>query len=140
MLSRNSHRAFVFLALPTALFLPTFIDAASQRALRGTALEERSCLPNLCMLIEARYTRKSFQTDLHSALQDHPISNEHLQSSALLMPLRELSVFIKKSGVSYLVLLDRKLAIARQYRAAWVTICSVGADIAVFGKSAGELL
>ena len=98
MLSRNSHRAFVFLAFSLALFLLTFADAASQHAGRTTALEAnanlvaRLGLTDLCLFTEARYTRHPSQADLHSAFQDHPIGLEHFPSGALLPPPRALAI------------------------------------------------
>lgn len=97
MLSRNSHRAFVFLTFFMALFLLTFADAASQRAGRAAVLEAnarlvaRLGLTDLCLFTEARYTRHPSQADLHSAFQDHPIGLEHFPSGALLPPPRALA-------------------------------------------------
>ncbi|MDE2309750.1 MAG: hypothetical protein KGL01_02845 [Betaproteobacteria bacterium] len=97
MLSRNSHRAFVFLAIFIALFLLTFADAASQRANRtataaaNTRLVAQLGLTDLCLFTEARYTRHPSQADLHSAFQDHPIGLEHFPSGALLPPPRALA-------------------------------------------------
>lgn len=97
MLSRNSHRAFVFLVFFMALFLLTFADAASQRTGRASALEANAQLvaqlglTDLCLFTEARYTRHPSQADLHSAFQDHPIGLEHFPSGALLPPPRALT-------------------------------------------------
>lgn len=97
MLSRNSHRAFVFLVITLALFLLTFADAASHRAGRAAALEANARLvaqlglTDLCLFTEARYTRHPSQADLHSAFQDHPIGLEHFPSGALLPPPRALA-------------------------------------------------
>lgn len=97
MLSRNSHRVFVFLAFFMVLFLLTFADAASQRAGRTAVLEAnvrlvaRLGLTDLCLFTEARYTRHPSQADLHSAFQDHPIGLEHFPSGALLPPPRALA-------------------------------------------------
>lgn len=96
MLSRNSHRAFVFLAFLMALFLLTFIDAANQRTRRTAVLDAnaqlvaRLGLTDLCLFTEARYTRHPSQADLHSAFQDHPIGLEHFPTGALLPPPRAL--------------------------------------------------
>lgn len=97
MLSRNSHRAFVFLGFCLALFLLTFADAVHQRAGRAAAFEvnarlvTRLALTDLCLFTEARYTRHPSQADLHSAFQDHPIGLEHFPSGALLPPPRALA-------------------------------------------------
>ena len=97
MLSRNSHRAFVFLAFSLALFLLTFADAAVQRGGRIAALDEnarlvaRLGLTDLCLFTEARYTRHPSQADLHTAFQDHPIGLEHFPSGTLLPPPRNLA-------------------------------------------------
>lgn len=121
MLSRNSHRAFVFLAFSLALFLLTFVNATSQRTLRAAALETinqpvaRLGLTDLCLFTEASYC--------------HSIGFGHFLSGVLLSPPRELPALIKKSGVSYPALLDEKSVIARQCGVAELAATySVGAD------------
>jgi hypothetical protein len=97
MLSRNSHRAFVFIALLLALFLLTFADAARQRAESASVLNENAQLvsqlglTDLCLFTEARYTRHPSQADLHSAFQDHPLGLEHFPSGSLLPPPNTLA-------------------------------------------------
>lgn len=97
MLSRNSHRAFVFLVITLALFLLTFADAASQRTehtaklVANARLVAQLGLTDLCLFTEARYTRHPSQADLHSAFQDHPTGLEHFPSGALLPPPRALA-------------------------------------------------
>lgn len=97
MLSRNSHRLFVFLAFFIALFLLTFADSARQRAGRASTaganaqMVARLGLTDLCLFTEARYTRHPSQADLHSAFQDHPVGLEHFPSGALLPPPRALA-------------------------------------------------
>lgn len=96
MLSRNSHRAFAFLACILGSFLLTFADSASRQAERATLLAangrlvEQLGLTDLCLFTEARYTRHPSQADLHSAFQDHPMGLEHFPSGALLSPPRSL--------------------------------------------------
>lgn len=97
MLSRNSHRAFVFLVISLALFLLTFADAAIQRTGRSAEQAQNARLvaqlglTDLSLFTEARYTRHPSQADLHSAFQDHPIGLEHFPSGALLPPPRALA-------------------------------------------------
>ena len=43
-------------------------------------------LTDLALFTEARYTRHVTQADLHSALQDHPMSFEHFPSGSLYLP------------------------------------------------------
>lgn len=97
MLSRNSHRAFAFLACIAMAFFLTFADTASRRAGRAAVLAanarlvERLGLTDLCLFTEARYTRHPSQADLHSAFQDHPGGLEHFPSGSLLPPPRTLA-------------------------------------------------
>jgi hypothetical protein len=52
-------------------------------------------LTDLCLFTEARYTRHLSQADLHSALQDHPVSLEHFPAGTLAGPpaaLRRINV------------------------------------------------
>lgn len=97
MLSRNSQRAFAFLACLLAAFLLTFADAASRQAGHATLLAangrlvEQLGLTDLCLFTEARYTRHPSQADLHSAFQDHPLGLEHFPSGSLLPPPRILA-------------------------------------------------
>lgn len=106
MFSRNSHRAFVFLAAAAALFLLTFADAASQRAKRGAILQANAQmvsqfnLTDLCLFTEARYTRHPSQADLHTPFQDQPLALEHFPSGSLIPPPRTL--------VDFYETLDRK--------------------------------
>jgi hypothetical protein len=92
MLSRRSHRVFVFLAAVLALFLLTFADAAMRRAGHAASaatsqqLVARLGLTDLSLFTEARYTRHPSQADLHSAFQDHPLGLEHFPSGSLLPP------------------------------------------------------
>ena len=43
-------------------------------------------LTDLCLVTEARYTRNLTMADLHSPLQEHPLSLEHFPSGALITP------------------------------------------------------
>lgn len=97
MLSRKSHRAFVFLALFLALFLLTFADACRLSAGSAAVLQQNEHmvaqlgLTDLCLFTEARYTRHPSQADLQSAFQDHPLALEHFPSGSLLPPPRNLT-------------------------------------------------
>jgi hypothetical protein len=97
MLSRKSHRAFVFLALFLALFVLTFADANMHRAGSAAVLQQNEQivaqlgLTDLCLFTEARYTRNPSQADLQSAFQDHPLALEHFPSGSLLSPPRNLT-------------------------------------------------
>jgi hypothetical protein len=97
MQSRNSLRAFGFIACLLALFLLTFVDAALRRAGSDEVLASNGRLvaqlglTDLCLFTEARYTRHPSQADLHSAFQDHPLSLEHFPSGSLLPPPNNLA-------------------------------------------------
>lgn len=130
MLSRNSHRAFVFLAFSSALLLLTFVNATNQPTVRAAALETnnqpvaRLGLTGLCLFTEASYC--------------HPIGSVHLLSGVLLSLPCELSALIKKSGVSDPALLDEKSAIVRQCGVAELaTTYLVGADGLIKAKAGG---
>ena len=43
-------------------------------------------LTDLCLFTEARYTRHLSQADLHSAFQDHPMSQEHFPAGSIAGP------------------------------------------------------
>ena len=47
-------------------------------------------LTDLCLVTEARYTRHPAMADLHSPLQEHPLSLEHFPSGALITPPPQL--------------------------------------------------
>ena len=107
-MSRNSHRAFAFLACGVLVFLLTFADAARQNRSRAAALAvnaqlvEHLGLTDLCLFTEARYTRHPSQAVLHSAFQDHPLALEHFPSGSMLPPPHGLAAAYEN--------LDRKTA------------------------------
>jgi len=94
MRARPSTLALLLLALATAAFALTLLDAAVPRAQREAesnetrALVARLGLTDLALFTEARYTRHPSQADLHSAFQDHPLALEHFPTGSLVPPPR----------------------------------------------------
>jgi len=91
---RPSTLALLLLALATAGFALTLVDAALPREQRTVeqdatrALVGRLGLTDLALFTEARYTRHPSQADLHSAFQDHPLAFEHFPTGSLVPPPR----------------------------------------------------
>jgi hypothetical protein len=72
----------------------TLVDAEMSRKRATDNLQHRAGLvreldlTDLALFTEARYTRHSTQTDLHSAFQDHPMALEHFPTGSIQPPPR----------------------------------------------------
>jgi hypothetical protein len=89
---RNSDLYFLYIAIQLVLLVLVAIHAANRRAAAKPLLREKQelvktlGLTDLCLFTEARYTRHPALADVHSALQDGPLSFEHFPSGSLMMP------------------------------------------------------
>lgn len=89
---RNSDLYFLYIAVQLILLGVVAIHAANGRAAAGPLLREKQelvkslGLTDLCLFTEARYTRHPALADLHSALQDGPLSLEHFPAGSLMTP------------------------------------------------------
>ncbi|TAN67008.1 MAG: hypothetical protein EPN17_12325 [Methylobacter sp.] len=89
---RNSSLLFMYLSSGVLLLslslVHAFFSARGQQENLGekAALVKTLQLTDLCLFIEARYTRHLSQADLNTAFQDHPLSLEHFPSGSFTQP------------------------------------------------------
>jgi len=89
---RKSTNYLCTLSLLMLLFGMMLLHAGlERRQARGMILQiagevKTLGLTDLCLFLEARYSRHPSQADRHSAYQDHPLSLEHFPSGSLLLP------------------------------------------------------
>ena len=89
---RKSDSLLLFFSICLFLFFATVVDSSIRQDEAVAVLKQRSDmvreyeLTDLALFTEARYTRHVTQADLHSALQDHPMSFEHFPSGSLYLP------------------------------------------------------
>ena len=94
---RKSDVFLVFMAFNLMAFLsliyvrPLLVnDVFTQGEEARQALVKELELTDLLLFPEARYTRHLSQADLHSAFQDHPMSQEHFPAGSLTQPPEQL--------------------------------------------------
>lgn len=89
---RKSDSLLIYFSVCLFLFIATLVDSGRRQNAAGVVLERRANLvgeldlTDLALFTEARYTRHLSQSDLHSALQDHPMALEHFPSGSLYPP------------------------------------------------------
>ena len=89
---RRSDRFVLLLGVLALLVAGLPLHASLEARASVPVHEERAALvrelglTDLCLFVEARYTRHPSMADLHSAFQDHPSALEHFPSGSLLGP------------------------------------------------------
>jgi hypothetical protein len=89
---RKSSLCLALLGICGLLIGLMFAHAAIQRRSDAAHIDQMAAvvrtlgLTDLCLFTEARYTRHLSQADLHSAFQDHPMSQEHFPAGSIAGP------------------------------------------------------